>query len=120
MALRLAELEKKQKRVLLVCSILDWPWIREAYNAQREGEAPSEPADVEETQTYQPNEKNLYFCLGELPFITGLYEQARAELDDDENLSIDGVKDLLITARDRYKADMKNQARPVTPQLFSL
>jgi hypothetical protein len=122
MALRLAELERKHKRVLLVCSILDWPWIREAYNARREGEAPSEPlpADIEETQIYQPNEKNLYFCLGELPFITGLYEQARAELDDDENLSIDGVKDLLITARDRYKADMKNQARPITPQLFSL
>ena len=121
MARRLAELEKRHRRVLLVCSILDWPWIREAYNALADG-LTGQIADeeVEETQVYQPNEKNLYFCLGELPFITGLYEQARAELDDDENLSIDGVKDLLITARDRYKADMKNQARPITPQLFSL
>ena len=63
-------------------------------------------------------EKTLFFMLGELPFITGLYEKARAELEDDENLSVDGVKELLITARDRYKKDLKKQARPITPQLL--
>jgi hypothetical protein len=125
MASRLVELEKKYKRVLFVCSMLDWPWVREAYNGLRgveelAAEAASPEAEVEETSIYQPNEKNLLFCLGELPFITGLYEQARAELDDDENLSIDGVKELLMTARDRYKADLKKQARPITPQLLSL
>jgi len=75
---------------------------------------------VEETRVYQPEEKTLLFMLGELPFITGLYEKARAELEDDENLSVDGVKDLLITARDRYRRDLKKQARPITPQLLSL
>ena len=110
MAGELVSLEAKFKRVLFVCSMLDWPWVREAYNelkkegalreargeAASEGEDPhpdplpeyrarerSDDALVEETEIYQPNEKNLYFCLGELPFITGLYEQARAELDDD-------------------------------------
>lgn len=122
---RLVDLEKKYKRMLFVCSMLDWPWVREAYNGLRDAEelaaeAASPDAEVEETSIYQPNEKNLLFCLGELPFITGLYELARAELDDDENLSIDGVKELLMTARDRYKADLKKQARPITPQLFSL
>jgi len=129
MAGRLAELEQKYERVLFVCSMLDWPWVREAYNALKEAassrESSGEDASggdalVEETQVYQPNEKNLFFCLGELPFITGLYEQARAELDDDENLSIDGVKELLMTARDRYVGDLKKQARPITPQLLSL
>jgi hypothetical protein len=137
-ARRLHELEKRHKSILLVCSLIDWPWIREAYNAitpspdapeEERGEGPSEAiegtpppesAEVEPTAIYQPNEKNLFFCLGELPFITGQYEQARAELDDDENLSIDGVKDLLIAARDHYKAEMKKQARPITPQLLSL
>ncbi len=33
---------------------------------------------------------------------------------------MDGVKELLISARDRYKADLKKQARPITPQLLSL
>ncbi len=135
MAGRLVELEGKYKSVLFVCSMLDWPWVREAYNELKgDGEDPhpdplpeyrarersDEDAAVEDTSIYQPNEKNLFFCLGELPFITGLYEQARAELDDDENLSIDGVKELLMTARDRYAADLKKQARPITPQLLSL
>src|SRR3954451_10245671 len=121
---RLVELEKKYKSILFVCSMLDWPWVREAYNGLKVGESSrerrGEAASGEETVVYQPNEKNLLFCLGELPFITGLYEQARAELDDDENLSIDGVKELLMTARDRYAADLKKQARPITPQLLSL
>lgn len=124
MAQRLVELEKKHKSILFICSLLDWPWIREAYNglAASAASAPpvSEDAQPAETQIYQPEEKNLLFCLGELPFITGLYERARAELDDDENLSIDGVKELLITARDRYKDDLKKQARPITPKLLAL
>jgi hypothetical protein len=123
MAMQLVRLEQKYKRVLFVCSLLDWPWIREAFNELRAPDAIEElwvPDEVEPTETYQPNEKNLFFCLGELPFITGLYEQARAELDDDENLSIDGVKEILMTARDRYQADLKKQARPITPQLLSL
>jgi hypothetical protein len=125
MARRLVELEGRYKSTLFVCSMLDWPWVRGAYNEIKKENIERrteeiEDAEVESTSIYQPNEKQLLFCLGELPFITGLYEQARAELDDDENLSIDGVKDLLITARDRYKDDLKRQARPLTPQLFSL
>jgi len=54
-----------------------------------------------------------------LPFITGLYERARAELDDDENLSIDGIKELLLATRDNYEADLKSLARKITPQLLS-
>lgn len=126
-ARRLRELEKRYKSILFPCSLLDWPWIREAYNkfaelaaSGDEPDLPPDEADVEPTQIFQPNEKNLLFCLGELPFITSLYEQARADLDDDENLSIDGIKELLMTARDRYKADLKGQARPITPQLLSL
>ncbi|HYE18564.1 MAG TPA: hypothetical protein VEA69_08975 [Tepidisphaeraceae bacterium] len=128
MAQRLAALESKYARVLFVCSLLEWPWVREAYNAIRENSctevpppaAELEDAEVEAPEVYQPDEKHLYFCTGELPFITGLYEQARAELDDDENLSIDGIKDLLIVARDRYKEDLKKQARPITPKTLGL
>lgn len=53
---------------------------------------------------------------GELPFITGLYEQARQSLDDDENLSIDGVKALLLATRDRYRRELKSRARKITPK----
>ena len=87
---------------------------------RRAGVGDPEDAEVESPDIYQPDEKQLLFCLGELPFITGLYEQARAELDDDENLSIDGIKDLLIVAREKYKEDLKKQARPITPKTLAL
>src|SRR5262245_11109043 len=100
MAARLRDLEQRYQSILFVCSILDWPWIREAYSEQREADSDENLAEndlVEETSLYRPDDRTLMFLLGELPFITGLYERARAELEDDENLSIDGVKELLLT-----------------------
>jgi hypothetical protein len=116
MASRLRQMEERYKSILFVCSLLDWPWIREAYVERREPRA--EDDLVEEAELYQPEERTLLFMLGELPFITGLYERARAELEDDENLSIDGVKELLIAARQKYKADLRRRARKITPNLL--
>jgi hypothetical protein len=116
MAARLRQLEQRHKSILFVCSILDWPWIREAY--VESDRVCGEDDLVEETTLYQPDERTLLFMLGELPFITGLYERARSELEDDENLSIDGVKELLITARQRYKRDLARRARKITPQIL--
>jgi hypothetical protein len=116
MAARLRQLERTHQAILLVCSILDWPWIREAYVTRRASTAEDEW--VEEATLYQADERTLLFLLGELPFITGLYERARAELEADDNLSIDGVKELLITARQRYRAELQRRARKITPHLL--
>lgn len=116
MARRLRELESRHKSILCICSVLDWPWIREAY---QENSPPVLTDDeVEETTCYQPEEQTLLFLLGELPFITSLYEQARAELEEDENLSLDGVKELLLAARESYLKEMKRRARKITPHLL--
>jgi len=117
MAQRLRELEARHERILCVCSIMDWPWIHEAFRAQ----TPQTDFDdlVEETETYAADPQTLLFLLGELPFITGLYERARSELDDDENLSIDGVKELLLATRKRYQEDLKSRARDITPHLLA-
>lgn len=117
MAARLRDLKARYGSVLAICSILDWPWIREAYH-----EAPEPPADddVEATEAYRPDEKTLVFMLGELPFITALYERARRELEDDENLSIDGVKELLLSTRERYEDDLGQQARNISPKTLAL
>jgi hypothetical protein len=48
-----------------------------------------------------------------------LYERARAEIEEDENLSIDGVKELLLAARDSYREDLGKRARRITPFLLS-
>lgn len=154
MAARLLELEKTYRSIVAVVSILDWPWIREAYRklsgaplslpapaspeqnladvealsaADRGQEhvaealaaaAAMESPDPEPVESFRPTPKTTIFMLGELPYITGLYETARADLEDDENLSVDGVKELLVTARDRYKAEFQGRARKISPLLL--
>jgi hypothetical protein len=117
MANRLRQLAQRYRSILFVCSVLDWPWIREAFVERTRPTADNEP--VEDTEIYQGNPRTLIFLFGELPFITGLYEQARAELEDDENLSIDGVKQLLLAARDSYLAEFRGRARRITPHLLA-
>jgi hypothetical protein len=116
MASRLRELEKQFHSIVLVCSITQWPWIREAY--QRGLSPESEDDAVETTQVGSVDPHTLVFLLGELPHITGLYERARRDLDSDDNLSLDGVKDLVLSARDAYYAELKSRARKLSPQLL--
>lgn len=121
MAHRLHALAQRYQSILLVCSVLDWPWIRAAYPSGAQT-APAEPTpgdDVEDTELYQADPRTLIFLLGELPFITALYERARADLEDDENLSIDGVKELLLAARTAYLDEFRGRARRITPHLLA-
>ena len=128
MAWRLCELEQRHQRILFVTSVLHWPWIREAYNQFTEDRQSNashsestasltlpEHDDVEPPTRYAVTDRTLMFLFGELPFITGLYERARSELEEDDDLQIDGVKELLIAARDAYRAEFGNRARRVTP-----
>lgn len=126
MAMRLRELEQRHERVLFVTSVLYWPWIREAYHSLVQPSNDSRAAkrqlpegdEVLAPQAYEVDPKTLIFLFDELPFITGLYERARAKLEDDENLSIDGVKELLLAARDSYRAEFGKRARRTPPLLL--
>jgi len=144
MAGQLRQLERKYERILLVTSVLYWPWIREAYSqlggastrahiaggldpGLEQRHEPVEDAGLElpeheEVQAptrYAVKSRTLMFLFGELPFITALYERARSELEEDEDIQIDGVKELLIAARDAYRRELGNRARRVTPLLLS-
>ncbi len=116
MAWTLRELSIDFKHILFVCNALQWPWIRAAF--QRKDLRQPIHESVSTAEQYAVDPKTLYFMLGELPFVTGLYEQARAELDTDDNLSIDGIKELLIAARDQYQTTNGIRARKVTPLLL--
>jgi hypothetical protein len=118
MARRLRELERRHRSILFVCSLLDWPWVREAY---RQGAPAEEPEPFFTTLTTFPvDPRTLIFLLGELPFITALYERGRAELTADDNLSVDGVKEMVLHARDRLKPTLPRVAQRITPQLLSI
>ncbi|TWT56609.1 hypothetical protein [Allorhodopirellula solitaria] len=123
MAARLVELAKSHQQILLVTSVLDWPWIREAHRLLKEGRGRElqtfEHDHVQTPETFAVDPKTLLFLFGELPFITGLYERARAQLEEDEDLQVDGVKELLIAAKESYLAEFGNRARRITPLLLS-
>ncbi len=123
MAARLVDLAQTHQQILLVTSVLDWPWIREAHRLLKQGQGRGldsfEHEHVEPPETYAVDPKTLLFLFGELPFITALYERARAQLEEDEDLQIDGVKELLIAAKQSYLAELGNRARRVTPLLLS-
>jgi hypothetical protein len=117
MAWQLRQLSVDYKRILFVTSVLDWPWVRESFFDR--GLICPENETVADAHRFQVKPETLYFLLGELPFITNLYERARQELSDDEHLGIDGVKELLIAARDTYTAEYKSRARKITPSILS-
>jgi hypothetical protein len=116
MACQLRELSIDFKNILFVCNILDWPWVRRAFNDPNSQAPPDEPADT--VQSFAVARDTLFFLLGEIPFVTSLYERARRELDSDANLSIDGIKELLIAARQKYLEEFKGRARKISPQLL--
>jgi hypothetical protein len=118
MAARLRELEARYRKILLVCSILDWPWIRDAYC--RGLPAPEPKSFFSPLLTYSVDPKTLLFALGELPYITNLYERGRRELLPDDNLSVDGIKEMVLDARERLREKHPKAAQRITPQLLSI
>jgi hypothetical protein len=118
MAARLRQIERRYKSILLVCSLTDWPWIRDAYVRKVEPEDPE--TFFAPIQTFGVDPKTLIFVLGELPYVTALYERGRRELTPDDNLSVDGVKEMVLAARDSLKKKLPRVAQRVTPQLLSV
>jgi hypothetical protein len=117
MAARLRQIEFRYRKTLFVCSILDWPWIREAF--QKRLEPPEPESFYTPIATYGVDPKTLIFVLGELPYITALYERGRSELTPDDNLSVDGVKELVLDARERLRTQHPRIAQRITPQLLA-
>jgi len=116
MAFELHRLELDHEAVLFLPAIQDWPWIRDAFRARAPYPEPQPSWDAPRAYKVQP--ETLYFVLGELPFVTYLYEKRRREMRSDEHLSVDGVKELLVEARRRWDADRRPESRWVTPQLL--
>lgn len=118
MAYQLHLLELEYENILFLCSVADWPWVRDAYT--RRLDYPNASPSVWPPEIYRVAPQTLYFVMGELPFVTALYEHRRSELLPDRTLAIDGIKALLLEARAAWvkKHDLKQHW--LTPQIFSL
>ena len=122
MAFKLHELELDYRSILCVCSVEDWPWLRDAYQNRWPYELPEPLADRPALHLVEP--RTLYFLLCELPFLTELFEQRRAEARSDAHLSVDGIKELLLETRLRWLATrparLRQESNWVTPQLLQM
>ena len=117
MAHRLRQLSVDFDDILFVTSVLEWPWIRQAFADSQLATREHQPTS--ECQAYSIDPESLYFLMGEIPFISSLYERARSNLENDRELSIDGVKELLIQSRELYQREYRSRAKRVTPRLLA-
>lgn len=116
MAFELHRLELDHGAILFLPAIQDWPWIRDAYLSRAPYPEPRRSWDT--PRAYKVTPETLYFVLGELPYVTYLYEKRRREMRSDEHLSVDGVKELLVETRRRWQEQRRPESRWVTPQLL--
>ncbi len=105
MANRLHRLEVEYGNIRLVCSVLDWPWIKAAYDSRLEFQQPRPPEN--RPRLYHIDKRSLFFALSEFPYTAYLYERARENLLGDGNVTVDGVKEILLEARKRFLAKHK-------------
>lgn len=131
MAHQLHRLELDYPRVACVCCLADWPWVRQAYRGHLNAVRPFGGATLPELVPVA--EESLYFVLGELPYLTFLHEHRRAEemgvaFGGGSAEVIDGVKALVLEARDRMRREGSDdpdggaaqQAASLTPQRLRL
>ncbi|NIP99536.1 MAG: hypothetical protein GWM98_03170, partial [Nitrospinaceae bacterium] len=118
MAYQLHQLELDYSRITLVCSMLDWPWIKEAYRERlpypQPKPAPGLPA------LYGVEHDTLFFALAEFPYITYLYELNRQNLKSDRDVAIDGVKEIMLRARDIFLDKHKIRYHNLTAQTLQV
>ncbi|QPJ65955.1 MAG: hypothetical protein G3M78_11345 [Candidatus Nitrohelix vancouverensis] len=100
MAFQLHRLEMEHENIIFICSILDWPWVKEAFAERKEYREPL-PAGAT-PHLYDLRKNSLYFALSEFPYVTSLYEKYRLNLKSDRNTSIDGIKEILLHAREEF------------------
>lgn len=118
MAYQLHQLEMDYSKVVLVCSVLDWPWIKQAYDERSQYPKPNAPDGHPVLYGLEPN--TLFFALSEFPYITYLYEKNRQELKSDRGLAIDGVKEIMLKARENFLAKHKVRYHNLTSQTFQV
>jgi len=116
MAYQLHCLEMDFSNILFLCSVIDWPWVKEAFDERKKYKNPV--VNVENPVLFRVDKNTLFFSLSEFPFITYLYEKKRQEMRGDENTPIDGVKEILLRARDLFLKKNKIRYHNLTSQTF--
>ena len=113
MAYQLHKLEMDYRNLVLICSYLDWPWIKRAYDERMDYVLPE---SSERPVLHSVEKDTLFFALSELPYITYLYEHNRQEFKSDRQTPVDGVKAILLRAKKLFVEKHKLKYHNLTSQ----
>ena len=113
MAHFLRALDARSKPALFVCGMGHLEGIRRHFEAKTP--PPENEGHYTETKLYGVKHDTLAFLLGELPFLTYLWERARAAWDLKDYEETDGVKELLVTAREEFGKSAPKDAEALSP-----
>ncbi|QPJ63352.1 MAG: hypothetical protein G3M70_16290 [Candidatus Nitronauta litoralis] len=117
MAHQLHRLELECENLIFICSMLDWPWIKAAYDSL---EKFPQPEKTNNPDLFGIEHSTLTFALSELPYVTSLYEKRREELRSDKTAEIDGVKEILLRAREKFLERHKVKYHNLSSQAFQV
>ncbi|SVE61157.1 uncharacterized protein METZ01_LOCUS514011, partial [marine metagenome] len=92
--------------------------IKEAYDERKSYE--TSRSHVQTPNLFEVNKETLFFALTEFPYITYLYEKYRQEIKTDKELSIDGIKEILIRARILFTKKHNVRYHNLTSQTFQI
>lgn len=83
-AYQLHQLEFDFKNITFICSVLDWPWIKEAYNERKPYDKIISP--LNNPKIFGVVKETLFFALAEFPYITYLNEIYRQQIKPDKEV----------------------------------
>jgi len=121
MGLRIAAQEGiPRKYIDLSCDIyeprkVDFP---DTYALRHMSYEKPEPSQI--PQSFGVERETLFFALTEFPYITYLYEKNRQEMKSDKEVSIDGIKEILLRARQIFTEKHKVRYHNLTSQSFQI
>lgn len=117
MAHQLHRLELECEKIVFICSMLDWPWIKASYDNLAKF---PQPGNCSNPELFGIEPSTLTFALSELPYVTSLYEKRREELRSDRTAEIDGVKEILLRAREKFLERHKVKYHNLSSQAFQV
>jgi len=118
MAYQLHCLEMDFSNISFICSVLDWPWVKESYDERNKYKVPL--SNPENPILHRVDKNTLFFSLSEFPFITYLYEKKRELMMKDKNAPIDGIKEILLRARELFLKKNKIRYHNLTSQTLQM
>ena len=113
MAMQLRDLDEKFSKILFVCGMAHLEGIKKYFYGSSKKFRRKVPK--RDTKIYAVHSDNLYFLMGEIPYITFLYEQSRYKMEIDQFDKTDGLKNLLLETRKEYCRDFPEEIDRLTP-----